>query len=306
MNGARLRIVAALASVGTALTLVTIKLLWWGRTGAVSLLGSAVDSALDLLSSAIILAALVAAARPADNEHRYGHGKAEALAGFAQSLFISASAGFVMFRAIRGLLYPESLAELGGGIVVMFVAIGLTALLVAFQTFVAKRTGSTAIRADRLHYTSDLLSGLAVVLALEVERRFAIGWADFAGGMLIAAYVFYSSVRLFRESFDVLMDRDVSHLFRTSIDDFVKGRSGVLGYHDLRSRSAGDRHFLELHLEIDRAFSFDESHRLVEELIEELQKRHENLDVTVHSDPSRYDPLQGTVELPEPRNTQFR
>lgn len=306
MNHVSLRFAAGLASVCTAATLLLFKAVWWQRSGSVSLLASAVDSALDLLSSGVILAALIASARPADNEHRYGHGKAEALAGFLQSLLIFGSAGFVIFRAIRGRLLPQPLANLEGGMIVMGGSLVLTAALVTFQGYVARRTESIAVKADRLHYVSDLAANGIVIVALLVERRFQIGWADFGGGVLTAAYIMKISYQVFRESFDILMDRDVSHLYRATIQAFIDKKGGVLGYHDLRSRSAGDRHFLEIHLELDRSISFEESHGLVEELIAGLERSHPNLEVSVHSDPAARDPDDGTVLLPEPTNTDFR
>ena len=306
MTSIPLRLSAGLASVITASILLALKLIWWQRTGSVSLLASAVDSALDLLSSAVILAALIAATRPADNEHRYGHGKAEALAGLLQSLLIFGSACYVIFRAVTGVMHPRPLQDLEGGMLVMAVSLGLTAALVTYQGFVAGRTGSTAVKADRLHYLSDLVANGMIIGALYVERHFQIGWADFAGGMVTAFYVIKSSVDVFRESFDILMDRDVSHLYRGTIQDFIEKRGGVLGYHDLRSRSAGDRHFLEIHLELDHRMTFQESHRLVEEMIVDLERKHPALEVSVHSDPADRDPADGTIRLPEPTNTEFR
>lgn len=305
MGQSGLRISAGIASVLTAGVLLALKLLWWWRSDAVSLLASAVDSALDLLSSAVILTALVAATRPADDNHRYGHGKAEALAGFLQGLLIGGSALFVLGKAIIGHPTGAQLRELDGGLVVMLISLALTALLVLYQGFVSRRTGSTAVRADRLHYVSDLLANTVIIAALLLERFYPNGWADRMGAGITALYVGHSSVSILQESLDVLMDRDISHRYRADIVAFVQEHSSVLGYHDLRSRSAGDHHFLEVHLELDEQLSFYESHQLVEELIAYLSKRHPKLEVTVHSDPAQLDPKGNTIVAGEATTGDF-
>ena len=294
-------------SVSTAITLFGLKLYYGYSSHSIGVLASAVDSAFDTLSSAIILLALIAAAKPADHDHRYGHGKAEALAGFFQSIIIIASAIFILYQSGQRFFSPVPLENIHSSIMVMFLATSVTVGTVAYQTYVANQTGSIAVKADRLHYLTDIASNLVVIISLLLENYLNIQ-ADFLAGIFLGLYIIKSGIWLLKESFDVLMDRDISDIYRSSIQEFIEKNSPqVLGYHDLRSRSSGNCHFLEFHLEMDRSLSFEESHSLVESLINFLTAHFASqnyaLEITVHSDPAR--DSNGTIELSDNNAPRF-
>lgn len=291
-----LKITAGIISVLTALLLASIKLYYALLSGSVGILASMLDSTFDMISSAIILVALVTAVKPADHDHRFGHGKAEALAGFLQSALIFCSALYILYAAVRRFLNPAPLESIGESIVVMALATSITLGLVLFQGHVARKTESVAVKADRLHYLTDLLAGIVVVVSLIAEKYWIPVWPDLFAAVFISAYIIKSSSTIFKESLDILMDRDISERYHALVTEFIADNQGrIVGYHDLRARSAGSINFLEIHLEMRRDLSLVESHSLAEDLIGEFKNRYRNLDVMVHTDPVEIHPDTGAI-----------
>ncbi len=251
--------------------------------GSSALLASALDSVFDLLTSAINLFALITAARPADDDHRFGHGKAEALASFFQSLMIIASAFFLVYFAFsRG---QEPLVEDSIGYWAMATSLLGTGIIVFFQTRAMRSSQSTVVAADRLHYLSDFLSGVAVLAALFFSYFYKIALIDAIGAVLVAGYLVFASIKILIESINILMDKDISDNYRGTIQDLMRDYPKVAGYHDLKARSAGQQNYLSVHLEVVGEISFEESHAIVEGFIEQIKARHTNLQVTIHADP---------------------
>lgn len=273
------------ASVGTAGFLVTLKLYAWSVTDSISLLATLVDSLLDVCASLITFVAVRQAMVPADSEHRFGHGKAEPLAALAQSAFITGSALFLLFEAVGRLITPEPLRDPDVGYVVLGIAIGVTLVLTLFQGYVAKRTGSLAITADRLHYTSDLLVNAAVICALFVADRFSWPAADPLIALAIGAFILISAYKLARGALDMLLDRELPDRQRQRIKAEIEATPTLKGWHDLRTRASGPQIFVQLHIELDGTMPLAESHRIAEDLEHRIAKAMGQAEVIIHQDP---------------------
>ncbi|MBE7438032.1 MAG: cation transporter [Spirochaetales bacterium] len=277
---------AALASLFLATLLAIIKLYQSYQSNSVGLLASGVDSLVDIAAALVLLLAILGSDRPADNEHRYGHGKYEALGSFLRSLFVMLSAFYICYRGLLRMETGEPLTLVTESLVVMIVSLSLTLTVFLYQSHVVKKTGSLAIAADRLNYLGDLGSGLLVIVGLLLEGFFSFRGADVLGGLLLALYLGYGALHILRDSLAVLLDRDISADFAPVIARFVQeNKSVVYGFHDVRSRTAGNMHFLEFHLELEGSLAFRESHALVEALMQRLQESFPDLQVIIHAEP---------------------
>ncbi len=282
---ARLMRLATFAALATALTLALAKAIAWWLSGSVSLLAGLTDSLLDGAASLLNLIAVHYALRPADEDHRYGHGKAEALAGLGQALFIGASALLVGSYAIDRLLHPEPIGAPALGIAVMLLSLALTIALLLFQNHVVKLTGSTAIRADSLHYRSDLLLNSSILLALVLA---SYGWPqlDAIFGIAIALYIFWSAISIAREAATVLMDKELDPQISAQMHSLACAVPGVLGVHDLRTRLSGTHWFVQLHVELPGELSLQEAHCLCDQVEAAIRAEFPRAEVLVHADPS--------------------
>ena len=286
---ARLMRLATVAALATALTLALAKAIAWWLSGSVSLLAGLTDSLLDGAASLLNLLAVHYALRPADEDHRYGHGKAEALAGLGQALFIGASALLVAIHAVDRLLQPQPIGATSLGIAVMLLSLLLTIALLLFQGHVVKLTGSTAIRADSLHYRSDLLLNSSILLALLLAH---LGWPqlDAVFGVGIALYIFWSAIQIVREAAAVLMDQELDPQISARMHTLACAVPGVLGAHDLRTRLSGTRWFVQLHLELPGELSLEKAHALCEQAEAAIRSEYPRAEVLVHADPCQGTP----------------
>ncbi|WP_375740244.1 cation diffusion facilitator family transporter [Pseudomonas boanensis] len=275
---------ATRASLSVAITLVIAKAIAWWLSGSVSLLAGLTDSLLDSAASFLNLLAVHYALKPADDDHRYGHGKAESLAGLGQALFIAVSALLVGTQAVERIQHPEPLHAEGLGIAVMLLALALTAGLLVLQRRVIRITGSTAIRADSLHYRSDLLLNGGILVALVLA---SLGWdrADGLFGMGIAFYILWSAFSIARESVSVLMDEELSTTITDDMQRLACTIPGVLGAHDLRSRVSGTHWYVQLHLELPGDLSLSAAHILCEQAAAAITAQYPRAEVLVHADP---------------------
>ncbi|MBB61601.1 MULTISPECIES: cation diffusion facilitator family transporter [Stutzerimonas] len=281
---ARLLRRASGAALAVALFLALSKAVAWWLSGSVSLLAGLTDSLLDGAASLINLLAVHYSLRPADDDHRYGHGKAEALAGLGQAAFIGVSALLVGAQGVDRLLHPQPLGAPLVGIVVIVVSLLLTAALLAYQRHVVRLTGSTAIRADSLHYRSDLLLNLSILVALVLA---SYGWArlDAVFGIAIAFYILWSAASILREAAAVLMDTELSPEIGEDMQRLARTVPGVLGCHDLRTRISGTRWFVQLHLELPGELSLSRAHALCDEVEAAIKAHYPRAEVLVHADP---------------------
>jgi len=282
---ARLLRLATRASVATAVLLILAKLAAWLATGSVSVLASLVDSAMDAGASLVNLLAVHWSLQPPDAEHRFGHGKAQPLAALGQSAFIAGSAVFLGLEAIDRMLHPQPLAEIGVGVVVIGIAIALTLALLALQRHVIRRTGSPAIRADALHYATDLATNGATLLALLLA---ALGWhrLDPWFGLGIGGYVLFSALRIAYDAVQLLMDRELPPESREAILRLAAEVPRVRGVHGLRTHRSGQTVVIQLHLELDDGLALLDAHRIALAVEKRLRRRYPDADITIHQDPA--------------------
>lgn len=282
----RLNISAGIASVAVALILVAAKSWAFAETGALSVAASLADSALDLMVSLGGLAAMVYAARPPDEDHAFGHSSAEDLAALAQAVFVAGSGALIGWAAIRRLVAetPHRLASEGGGIAVMVFSIALTAALVIWQRSVARRTGNRVVAADSLHYLGDLLPNIGAIAALWASSRFGFGQIDSIVAILAALTMIWGATNIFGGAWDALMDRHADPEIIAGIGAIAAGWPGVEGYHDLKTRTAGSRVFVHLHIELDGDQTLREAHDIGAALKRRIIETYPQCDVIIHKD----------------------
>lgn len=280
----RLVMMAGVASVGAAVLLIAVKFGTWLATDSVSVLASLVDSLMDSLASVLNLLAIRYSLVPADAEHRFGHGKAEALAGLGQALFIAASAVYLFVVAVTRTLDPQPIASTGLGVGVMVFSIVATLALVAFQRHVVRRTGSTAIAADSLHYVTDVAVNASIIVAL-IAARFGYLRVDGVVGLIIAVYIVHAAWRIAREAIQLLLDREIPGDVREAITAIVLRHPTVLGLHDLRTRQSGRTRFIQLHVDMDQDMSLLAAHDLAEQVEQDILERFPDAQVIIHLDP---------------------
>jgi len=255
------------------------------QTSSMAMLGSLADSALDLVASLIILLGVRIAAAPADHEHRFGHGKAEALAALVQVILISLSAIFIGFRAVQRLVSGAETADAELGIGVSIVAMILTFALITYQRHVVSRTGSLAIGTDRLHYSSDLLLNGSVVVALGLDQYAHVTGADAVFGLLIALWLLWGAWSASAQAFAQLMDREWPDELRQRFLDATREYPLLSGLHDLRTRSSGTHYFAQFHVWVPGDWTVQKAHDRLDEIEEELQQRFPGTEILIHVDP---------------------
>lgn len=283
---------AGAASVSVALTLVGIKLWAWFATGSIAMLGSLADSVLDLLASSMTFVALRFALEPPDREHRFGHGKLEAVAGLAQSIIIVGSAIYVGFEAVRRLLAPAPVEAPVAGMLVMVVSLVLTIALLLFQRHVVRRTHSIAVSADALHYGSDVLMNIAVLAAIGLSAWLDWHVADPILGLVVVAVILISARAIVMTSLDVLLDRELPGESRAEIVRLATQHDEVRGVHDLKTRTSGAHDFIQLHIELAPELTLELGHRISDEVEAELKRAFPRAEVIIHVDPFGVDEPQ--------------
>ncbi|MFA7429466.1 MAG: cation diffusion facilitator family transporter [Rhodospirillaceae bacterium] len=277
---------ATYMAVLAAAVLVAVKVGAWLMTDSVAMLSSLVDSMLDGVASLVNLIAVRHALQPADAEHRFGHGKAEPLAGLAQAAFVTGSGLLLTIEAVSRLLNPVVVKQGMVGIGVMVFSIVVTMALVTFQRHVIKRTNSVAITADSLHYAGDVLINLSVIVSILISVYLGWIYADPIFGLAIAAFLLFNAWKIARESLDLLMDREFDAADRQKILDIARAHPRVEDVHDLRTRSSGQLSFIQLHLEMDRSFTLLKAHAVADRVERDIRKAFPNADVIIHQDPS--------------------
>lgn len=282
---------ATYAAVVTAVTLIAIKSVAFYLTGSVAMLGTLMDSLLDGAASLLNLVAVGHSLTPADDEHRFGHGKAEALAGLGQSIFIFASAGYIVVEAVTRFFAPEPVENSGIGIAVTIAAIIITLALVAFQRRVVAQTNSLAIEADSTHYRGDLFMNLSVLAALALSGLFGVNWADPFFGIAIATLIGISAVQIAYGAYNQLMDRELSDDERERIKAIALSHPEAINIHDLRTRTSGTRSFIQFHLELDSSISLMNAHRISDDVEARIMEAFPDAEVIIHQDPAGIEDL---------------
>lgn len=283
----KLSISAGVLSVTVALLLVGAKLWALAATNSLSIAATLADSALDLLMSLGGLAAIIYASKPADDDHAFGHTSAEDLAALAQSVFIMVSACAIAIAAYLRLTSAavSPVDREGAGMVVMVFSIVVTLILVAWQRYVSKRTGNKVVEADSLHYIGDLIPNMGALFALWLNAQFGLGSVDSIVALLAALLMAVGAIRIGKQAFDALMDRAASNDFIADVEKIVGEFPGVHGFHDLKTRRAGSRVFLNIHIELDGSQTLDEAHSIGAALRRAIVAARPEADVLIHKDP---------------------
>lgn len=281
---------AALASVIAALVMIGLKFYAYQATSSVSMLSTLFDSLLDIGASLINYYAVRHALTPADAEHRFGHGKAEPLAGLAQVAFILGSSLLLALEVYDHIVAPKPVANTGLGIGIMMASIGITAALILYQRYVIRRTQSVAIRADAAHYIGDFLVNLAVIAALLLSSRFGLWWIDPLFGFGVALFIAYTAISIGRQALDMLMDREMDEAERDRIAAIARRHPRVIDIHDLRTRIAGQAKFIQFHLELPADISLKEAHVVSDAVEADLAAAFAGAEIIIHQDP------EGVVE----------
>lgn len=284
-DAGRLMRLASIASMSVATLLVLAKTAAWLATDSVAMLSSLIDSALDLVSSLITFVAIRQALQPADREHRFGHGKAEALAGVAQAGFIAASAGGLLLTVVDRYLHPRALQAEMAGIAVSGLAIALTVGLMTFQSHVVRRTGSLAITADKAHYTTDFVTNIAVGVGLFATSRLHEPLIDLVVAVGVALYLATGAWSIGRTAIDVLMDHELPDIDRKRILDVVQRHPGVRNVHDLRTRSSGLTKFIQLHVVLQPSMSLGRAHVIGDSIEADIKAAFPDSEIILHIDP---------------------
>ena len=283
----RLMKLATAASITTAFTLIIVKVIAWHMTGSLSVLATLVDSVMDTVASLITLVAVRISLTPADDKHRFGHGKAEYLSVLIQAAFITASALFLVRQAITRIGSEEhTLSNESVGIVVMVISIVATVCLLLIQRYVVRQTGSTAIAADAMHYRIDLLANSAVIVALLAAIQ---GYrnVDNILTIAIAVYMLFGVAKLVWEAIHHLMDHSLPESDLAEIERLCLGVEGVTGIHEVRTRVSGQVPFIQLHLDLDGDLPLRIAHEIGDQAEQAIKEWMPNADVIVHLDPNQ-------------------
>lgn len=276
---------AGIASVAVAAFLFAIKALAWLETGSVSMLGSLLDSLLDIVASVMNLILLHSALRPVDHEHRFGHGKAEPLGGVIQAMLIGGSALFLLAESIRRIIEPSLPDNTGLGIAIMLVSCVMVSLLVWFQHYTIRKTGSLIVTGDALHGFGDIMINLGVIAALFLSRYFDAPLIDPLVAILLAFVLFRGAWEIGLQSINQLMDREFSEQERLQIRELALSHPGVTNIHDLRTRRAGFSAFIQMHLEMDGDMNLTCAHKVADDVEATIQQTFPDAEVFIHQDP---------------------
>jgi len=275
---------AAVASMTTAAILLLAKAGAWSASDSASVLSSLLDSLMDIAASVINFFAIRYALMPADDDHPFGHTKAEGLAALMQSAFILGSAAMLLLHVFDRMLNPTQLAALPESIGVMLFSTVATVLLVMYQRYVYNKTGSLAVKADSAHYVGDILTNVAVIFAL-AAAWYGVYWLDPLVALLIALVLIYGVITIVREALAVLMDKAMSDEDEAALIELINGTEGVFGYHDLRTRQSGVVCFIQFHLEMDGGQPLRRAHDIGDALEKRIMERFPRSEVLIHHDP---------------------
>lgn len=272
-------------SVGVAVVLIALKAFALGASGSVSILASLADSSLDLIASLATFYAVRWAAAPADADHRYGHGKGEAMAALVQAGLVFASAVFIGWEALQRIFDPRPVVGGPWAVGVVVISIAVTGLLVWLQTRSVKASGSMAVSADRAHYAADLAASGVVLIGVISGAWLAAPGLDAAAGLVVAVWLFWGAFGLLKGAGDQLLDREISDADRIALTNAVLSDPRVGGVHQLRTRMSGNRIIAQMHVDLDRTLSFEASHDIVVAAEDRVKAAFPGTDVLIHADP---------------------
>ena len=287
---------ASIASLLVSSTLIVLKYYGWVTTTSVSLLGSLADSLIDFLASVFVFIAVSYSLLPADAKHRFGYDKSEGLAAFIQSLLIGISGVYVFSEAITRLLNPSQINQPNIAIWIILVSIALTIALIIYQKYVVKKSQSMAIESDQYHYLTDTFINLSVLFSIVITGWTRFTFIDAVVGLLISGVVLYTAFILLKKSFKILLDQEIQSSHRDQIRKIALQHPQVLGFHDLRTRDTGRKYIIQFHLELDPKMSLLESHRITDEVTDNVLDVYPNSELIIHTDPLGIDEARDQFE----------
>lgn len=267
--------------------IILIKFYGWIATNSVTMLAALLDSLMDICISIMNLLTVRYSLQPPDNEHRFGHEKAEDIAVFVQATFFCLSGIYLIFTSILRVFSPHEI-EINypsKGIYILLFSIIATLVLVMFQRYVTKKTKSQVIEADLLHYVTDFLTNICAIIGIYVSMYWKIKIFDSVTASLIAIYIIFTSIKMFKRSFNNLMDREMNDDEKQIIIEIIKANKNTLGFHDLKTRHAGIKPFIQFHLELDENISLKDAHAIANEIEKNILEKFPNADIIIHQDP---------------------
>lgn len=276
---------ATTASVSVAIILIGLKTWGYMQSGSVALFGTLLDSVMDTLSSIIIFAAVRFSMVPADDDHRFGHGKAEAIAGLLQAFVIGLTSLLLFYEVFDKFINPKAIVKVELSIGVIIASIILTIILVIYQRYVTKRTGSVAIEADGMHYTGDILLNFGVGISLVLGGYFNMIYADPFFGAVAGLYLLYSAAQVFTSSSDVLMDKEMDESERVRIENIIHSHDEVISIHEFRTRRSGLNIFIQFHMELEENISLYDAHVISDRVENKIMETYPNAEILIHADP---------------------
>lgn len=278
---------ASYASVATGMLILLFKL--WGavHSSSISLMASLIDSMLDVTSSIVNMLAIHAALNPPDDKHRFGHNKIEDLAVFGQGVVFIVSGSFALYVAIKHILLGQHIQNPDTALNSILICTVLTLILILYQSYVIAKTNSHIIKSDRIHYISDLGSTLAVIISLYLSRYFH--YIDYALGIIIALYIISSSTRLLKQSIKNLIDEEFSDGDKEKILEVLRNDSSILDVHDMKTRYAGNKAFIQFHISLDPEISLVKAHEIADRIEVKLREIFSESEIIIHQDPLGYD-----------------
>lgn len=284
-NNHKLKQYAAIASILTAILLAVFKFSAFLKTDSLAIFSSFIDSVTDLFASAVSFIAVYYSTKPASADHRYGYGKSEALSALLQAIFVGISGIFVILDGIKRIITPIEIMQTSIGIFVMLFSILATFVLVLYQTYVAKKTNSLAIKADMAHYTVDFLTNASVVFSLLLVHFTGFMYFDVIAALFISLYLLHNAYKLAKEAIGQITDKELPVEIRENIENIVHESTGIYGMHDLRTRNLGDVFYFELHLEIDGSISLFKAHELADAVEKKILQLYPDSQILIHQDP---------------------
>ncbi|MCR3755242.1 MAG: Zn(2(+))/Fe(2(+))/Cd(2(+)) exporter [Candidatus Westeberhardia cardiocondylae] len=278
---------ASFASLSISIILVSIKIWACFTTGSIALLTSATDGFVDVIESIITLIGVYYAQRPADDTHRYGHGKAEAIAAFVQALLLIGAGITLCIESINKFINPSTLSSQGLGISVIIGSTLCAVILVIMQTLVIKHTHSTAISADRSHYIADIAINITVLISLLLENKFGLIRADSFGALIISCYMIWNARNMIQSTLLQLLDHELSKFERDKIIDIIQNCYGVKGVHNVRTRNSGDKIFIDFHIEVDGTIDITTGHNICKSIEKKIKRIFPSIDIFIYLEPKK-------------------
>ncbi|MBQ7304111.1 MAG: cation diffusion facilitator family transporter [Alphaproteobacteria bacterium] len=281
----KLKKIAVTASIILACILCIIKTFASVYTGSLAILSSLIDSLSDVFASSVSYIAVKFSTKPANCSHRYGYGRAESLSALVQSAFVAGSGLFVLYDGFNRIFNPLEIHQTTFGLIIMLISLVATIVLISFQKYVSKLTGSVAISADSAHYVVDVLTNISIILSLVVVKFLKFNWFDIFTAALIAIYLIYNAYKIAAEAIGALTDKELSDEIRNDVIEIINSCEGIKGFHDFRSRDLGGIYLFEIHLELDGNLPLFKAHELTENVENKIQSKFYNAQIIIHQDP---------------------